>query len=244
MNTNVTDLPSELVAELLRFLREVNGEITVADTQGLLRFIVEHGVQYPVLFNLLEVNRGAIVEHFERTGTVPPGVRLSRTTTPEISGECEYMDQYKRMKRSYATFADIDRGRIHDRASESYDDEVFAFFLNCYHLKDWIKNDGSVGLAAQNSVESFINTSHPLKLCADICNAHKHLKLKSPRSNENPRFGKKHYAFLGDVAATTISVKYEIETSTGTVDAFTLATQCIDEWESFIRSKCEHCTWL
>ena len=90
------------------------------------------------------------------------------------------------MKRSYAKFAAIDQGRVHDKSSENYDDEVYAFFLNCYHLKDWIKNDGAAGVSAQNRVEAFINSSRPLKLCADICNAHKHLQLKSPRSNENP----------------------------------------------------------
>lgn len=239
-NTDVADLPPELRTEFLSFLREVNGEFEVADTRGLLMFIAEHGQQYPALFKLLEINEEAVIQHFERTGQVPPGVQLTRTTTRD--DPTEYAEQYQRMIRSYTRFATLDQGQEYDPSSENSDDEVFAFFLNCYHLKDWIKNDGAAGLAAQNDVEDFINSSYALKLCADICNSHKHLRLKAPRSDGNPRFAKKHYKLLGDRTATTISVKFEIETSRGPVDAFTLATQCIDEWKFFIISKCEPST--
>jgi hypothetical protein len=241
-NADVADLTPELRRKFLSFLTEVNGHFEVGDTRGLLMFIVEHGKQYPALYNLFDVNEEAVIEHFERTGAVPPGVELTQTTIREDSTEGEYVEQYQRMIRSYARFVAMDQGQIYDRSSEKYDDEVFAFFLNCYHLKDWIKNDRAAGLAAQNHVENFINSSYLLKLCADICNSHKHLRLKAPRSDGNPRFTKRHYKLLGDRTATTISVKFEIETSRGPVDAFTLATQCIDEWKAFIISKCEPST--
>ncbi len=142
------------------------------------------------------------------------------------------------MMRSYERFASVDRGQVYDPSSENYNDEVFAFFLNCYHLKDWIKNNEGAGLIAQTDVESFINSSYPLKLCADICNSHKHLRLKAPRSHEYPRLAKARYSVHGGTPST-ITVKYEIETSSGPMDAFTLATQCISEWQSFINSKSE-----
>lgn len=241
-NADVADLPPELRTEFLSFLRQVNGEFEVADTRGLLMFIVEHGKEYPAMYNLFDVNEEAVIEHFERTGDVPPGVELTQTAIRDDATDGEYVKQYQRMIRSYARFAAMDQGQVYDRSSENYDDEVFVFFLNCYHLKDWIKNDGAAGLAAQNDVENFINSSYPLKLCADICNSHKHLRLTTPRSNGNPRFTKRHYKFSGDRIATTISVKFEIETSRGPLDAFTLATQCIDEWKFFIISRCEPST--
>ena len=109
-NADVADLPPELRTEFLSFLREVNGEFEVADTRGLLMFIAEHGEQYPALFNLLEINEGAVIEHFERTGQVPPGVQLTRTTTRDDPTECEYAEQYQRMIRSYTRFAALDPG--------------------------------------------------------------------------------------------------------------------------------------
>jgi hypothetical protein len=120
--------------------------------------------------------------------------------------------------------------------------KCLRFFLNCYHLKDWIKNDKSAGLPAQNNVENFVSSSYPLNLCADICNAHKHLKLRAPRSDGNPRFAKKYYKLVGDRASTKITVKFEIDTTGGPLDAFTLATQCIDAWRFFIVSTCEPST--
>lgn len=236
MNADVIDLPPELGAEFLSFLREADDQFEVADAQGLLSFIAAHAKQYPFLLDLLEINMDAVVERFERTGDVPPGIMLTRTTTSEASNDHKYLEQYRRMMRSYERFTSIDRGRAYDPSSEDYNDEVFAFFLNCYHLKDWIKNDEGAGVTAQTDVEGFINSSYPLKLCADICNSYKHLRLKAPRSHEYPRLTKTRYSVHGGTPPTII-VKYEIETSRGPMDAFTLATQCISEWQSFIKIK-------
>jgi hypothetical protein len=104
------------------------------------------------------------------------------------------------MKRWYERFAAIDQGRPHDVDSDNYLDEIYAFFLNCYHLKDWIKCDSAVPVKDQQAVEDHITANRSLRLCADICNASKHLKLETKkdgthgRSNENPTFGRTHAA--------------------------------------------------
>jgi hypothetical protein len=69
-------------------------------------------------------------------------------------------------------------GRVHDRESDYYQDEAYAFFQNCYHLKDWLKNDPTTA-AAVNDIEEFICRSQNLSLCADVCNGSKYLKLDS-----------------------------------------------------------------
>ena len=55
----------------------------------------------------------------------------------------KYLEQYERMQRSYDRFREIN-SRLADKVSSDYEDDVFAFFMHCYHLKDWIKNDPSV----------------------------------------------------------------------------------------------------
>jgi len=147
----------------------------------------------------------------------------------------KYMEQFERVKRWYERFRSIDQGRQHNLPSEYYQDEVYAFFLNCYHLKDWIKNDGSVGAAAAKA-EEFINNSKELSLCADICNGLKHLKLTSTRSYQEPRFGKRKFHLVLGGPETTIAVKYSIDTSNGPIDAFELATKCLRAWKNFIAS--------
>jgi hypothetical protein len=77
------ELPPEIGAKLLTFLREEDGEFHVADMQGLVQFIVEYGDRYPTLLNLVKVNEEFVVEHFERTGEVLPGIKLIKTTTRE-----------------------------------------------------------------------------------------------------------------------------------------------------------------
>jgi hypothetical protein len=157
---------------------------------------------------------------------------LSYESSPTLH---KYQEQFERVKRWYSRFEKIDKGQLHNVPSDYYQDEVYAFFLNCYHLKDWIKNDPSVGPVAAE-VEDFINNTRELRLCADICNSHKHLRLnRSQRSGENPQFGKRHFSLhVGNAIETSLSVKYSIETSSESIDAFVLATKCLQAWQSFI----------
>ncbi len=153
----------------------------------------------------------------------------------QMGSSSKYLEQYERVQRWYQRFVTINEGRLHNLPSDNYQDEVYTFFLNCYQLKEWIKNDKSVGAAAAK-VEGFININEELKICADICNGIKHLELTSPRSDQDPKFGQKKYSLRVGKSPTTISVKYTIDTSSGPIDAFELATKCLQAWESFIQS--------
>src|SRR5262245_46618434 len=132
-----------------------------------------------------------------------------------------YRDQYDRMRRWYERFSKLNSGRSHDISTENYVDEIYAFFLNAYHLKDWIKNDHALGQPVRKSVEKYVNQTNALALCADICNSLKHLKrTESNRSRQDPQFGRKEFAVGITVGGpTTIALKYEVETNSGGVDA-------------------------
>ena len=152
-----------------------------------------------------------------------------------MDSSSKYLEQFDRVKRWYQRFLTINEGRQHNLPSDNYQDEVYAFFVNCFHLKDWIKNDESAGTAA-DKVEEFVKNNKELNLCRDICHGIKHLKLTVPRSGQDPRFGQRKFKVgLGGPEAT-ISVRYTIDTSSGPVDAFELATRCLQAWENFIQS--------
>ena len=157
---------------------------------------------------------------------------------PEKDSGSRYLEQFDRVKRWYEEFKLTDQGRPHDHSADFYQDQVYAFFQNCHHLKDWIIKDRSVGLSGK-SVEAFINKHCELKLCADICNGTKHLVLnKESRSGEDPQFGGRRFRADVGSGTTTISVKYTIDTASGrTVDAFELATKCLEFWGEFIREQ-------
>jgi len=77
-------------------------------------------------------------------------------------------------------------------------DNIIHFIQDCYHLKDWIKNDPIIlkhfkSLSRvdkqknqpRNRIEEYIDNSKYLKIIADIANASKHLVLhKKPRSKD------------------------------------------------------------
>jgi hypothetical protein len=143
-----------------------------------------------------------------------------------------YKEQLDRAKRYLALFRELDEGKIHDQASDHYDDIVVSFFQHCYHVKDWIKHDPQNPGAPK--VEAFINATPELAICADICNASKHLTLDKSRSNVNPQRGGSHVNLSLGGAQAMIAVRYSIDTDDGPVDAFELATACIAAWDDFV----------
>lgn len=146
----------------------------------------------------------------------------------------KYREQRDRVQRWFEKFRLLDSGRPHNQPSDNYVDEVYAFFMNCYHLKDWIKNDPSAAAkVSKDVVEAYINETTALRLCADVCNSLKHLE-NSGRSGVNPEFGRKQYGLaIGGAANPTISLKYEVKTDSGPIDAFQLASDCLTAWDSF-----------
>lgn len=148
-----------------------------------------------------------------------------------------YIDQFERMKRYFTRFKQINDGKTHNQSSKNYDDDVYAFFQNCYHLKDWIKNDPEC--SNWSKVENFINQNGDLSICADLCNALKHLILTKPRSIENPAFAGGHITLkITDgfevKESVDISIKYKVSASSGDIDAFQLAERCVTAWDIYI----------
>jgi len=153
----------------------------------------------------------------------------------------KHQEQFARMKRWYERIKKIDQGEPHDLSyinlpPDYYYDEVYAFFQNCYHLKDWIKNDDTVKLLKED-VEDFIKRHECMCLCADICNSTKHLNLtRPPKSGQVPEFKRRELSLrLEGGPEPIINDKFFIETKTGTVNAFELASECVRKWGEFIK---------
>lgn len=154
--------------------------------------------------------------------------------------ESGYQEQFERVKRYFERFKKINEGKQHNQSSPHHDDDVYAFFQNCYHLKDWIKNDKSC--SKQSCVEAFIESNSNLRICADLCNSLKHLKLNDrTRSNKKPEFSGSNTSINIDEGFSQqtevgISISYKIKTVDGDINAFDLAKKCVDIWEIYINS--------
>jgi hypothetical protein len=148
-----------------------------------------------------------------------------------------WRQQWDRVNRWYGEFQLTNDGRPHTRNSDYYVDEVYAFFQNCHHLKDWLKNDPTT-IHRCRDVEDVLKASVNLRLCGDLANATKHLQLNQ-RTHTGDRkigFGSRHFDLeLGD--PPTVNVRFVVESGGQKHDAFDIATKCIEEWEHYLRTK-------
>jgi len=147
-----------------------------------------------------------------------------------------YLEQYKRVKRWHERFKSIDEGKDHNIASDYYQDEIYAFFINCHHLKDWIISEPAIGIN-KDEIENFINKSEYLSICADLCIGSKHLIIKSPRKDAQTKINKRSFSLEIGGESPRISVRYKVESQGRTYDAFDLATKSLKKWENFLKSK-------
>ena len=85
MTDSYDDLPPDVAARFMEFVRHVDGEYQVHDLQGLVNFIAEHAEEYPQLLNLVQLDGDALVKHYKETGEVPPGVKLVGKATRDGS---------------------------------------------------------------------------------------------------------------------------------------------------------------
>jgi hypothetical protein len=83
-----------------------------------------------------------------------------------------------------------------------------------------------------------VSNNRFMALCADICNASKHLaygNLRNNRTQEDPEPA--DGAIVRDNVSTgEVSASYRVETNTGDEDAFNIAEECIEEWRQFLQS--------
>jgi len=124
-------------------------------------------------------------------------------------------------------------------------DDMLAFFMNCFHLKDWIIQDFYVEEGHPNhskfcdikkEVEQFIWDKECLRLCADICNGAKHYRLKNLRLGEATKIRTEIHL---DETVDILQVKriWTITSESGKEwNSFELATECMTTWRDFLNS--------
>ena len=122
-----------------------------------------------------------------------------------------------------------------------YEDMLFAFFQNSWHVKDWIKNDDSAPRSLAAYIEDLCKAYRSLMLCADIANATKHLRL-----DRSPRLGGQVVAqimvqmtesFVTGESTGQVRYVYKITDAAGNSDdALSVARQALNDWESLIRT--------
>lgn len=120
----------------------------------------------------------------------------------------------------------------HDNYMEDY---FLAFFISCYHLKDWIKEYVNI----THSTEEYINNNLPLQIAGDVANFSKHSKLTpKPRTGDiNTKPNDIGYLKMTSYGSSYVVKDMYIESNGQIYNAFQVATECMRLWYRFLNNQ-------
>lgn len=170
--------------------------------------------------------------------------------------------QYRSMCRAYERLEELATGIGKGTPVANHEPTEAAknFFIECYHIKDYLKKDSRV--SSPKIVENYIGSCQFLPVAADLCNSFKHAGLDHS-SRSGSRIDKINMAYTVDfplnggeiavpfgenpVDGDTFTINRTLRVgpviTTGrvivtidgkTYEALNLAEKCIKEWDAFI----------
>ena len=136
-----------------------------------------------------------------------------------------WKDQYRRVKRWYSKIQCIDRDN--SSISEEELDTLFAFFQNCWHLYDWLKNSEVLSV---DLLDGFFRDNETMKFCYDICIGGKHLNIDHPKKGHTRlRIVREFLGQDGGIGRTQLILfGNDFRDMTG------LAKECMEQVEAFL----------
>jgi hypothetical protein len=117
------------------------------------------------------------------------------------------------------------------KADIAFQDDVWAFFQNCWNLADWIQNELRFSDTIKAEIRAAVEKAHCLKLCYDIANGTKHYKLTSPK------LGARHLRTTIEIVPgeeTLMDCVIELPDGTN-LSAKKLARECMTQWEQILK---------
>ncbi|MFA6252427.1 MAG: hypothetical protein WCX74_03435 [Candidatus Paceibacterota bacterium] len=142
----------------------------------------------------------------------------------------EQLDRIKRLKDDLKRFSVAT-----DENVETAIDAFTSFFIQCYHLRDWLI-DSRYG---RIDIDIFVSKSSSLSLCRDMANTQKHKRIDKYEP-QNHLIGHK----IGNISTPIIQYYdpfrseqrfgIDVQEFDTLVDVIDLSEKCIEEWERFL----------
>jgi hypothetical protein len=141
-----------------------------------------------------------------------------------------YLIQWKRTQRWLARIE-----HQPPRDEWEYDDFVWAFFQNCWHLRDWIKYDSAIPAELKTNLAGEIRGYVSLKTCSDVANGAKHFALDRPRDGTGAQPSHRALSVVaGDPEETKLTI-YITRGNGERIDALSLAREAMDAWRGILK---------
>jgi hypothetical protein len=141
-----------------------------------------------------------------------------------------WQSQWERVQRRLDDVRAVYTGR--PGGTDAAIDTVLSFLEAVHHLKDWLQNDPSSGIA-KAAGDSLINGSTTLQVCADLANGSKHLKLTSSRTGDPSTTIARNDATVF-VGTGTSAHRFYVESAGVEYDVLHLAEDATAEWHKFL----------
>ena len=106
-----------------------------------------------------------------------------------------WQEQYRRMLRTHGRLV---QGGF--TTTDAYNDALYHMLLDCWHLKEWIKNDPEVAPMLRSNVDKYVRETTALGVVADLANLAKHYLRKKQEAFHDARFSSTVLTINLDVA--------------------------------------------
>jgi hypothetical protein len=154
-----------------------------------------------------------------------------------------YLEQFERIKRWHKILNEIRVSNASEDRTDYQVDCIFAFFINCYHLRDWLEHSK---VTSPSILNDFIENHKEMQICRDICNGAKHLSLTSRSIGKDVKcdcgfhgvFLHREYDPFQEVLKHDNPVRnitYNIFVEYEKFNVFEVADKCVSLWEDFLK---------
>jgi hypothetical protein len=146
-------------------------------------------------------------------------------------GNTGYRHQLERARRFFSRVYDLSHPDWGTSAEVEFQDMAWAFFQNCWHVKDWVRHDPKVTDAQKTAVIDMAHNSSDLMVCREMCNGIKHL-------NKIPGEAAHSHIDAEYADGFTVHMDCVIEDGGGKpISGKELGHRCLAEWERILTSQ-------
>jgi hypothetical protein len=116
-------------------------------------------------------------------------------------------------------------------SQRAYEDDLWSFFLHCWHVKDWLSCDEGLSEDVREKVCAEVHASLPLQICADLANGAKHFTLDWSRVGATQEGA----LLTPDTEGEGVSWEYVVLLANGShVGAHEVARKALRKWREIL----------
>jgi hypothetical protein len=153
---------------------------------------------------------------------------------PSLHKSAGWQGQFDRLKRWHNRIKKVRWQIPGSESAEEYEDYLYAFFMNCYHLQDWLHYSAGI---STGDLKQFIDSHPEMQVCRDICNGIKHFNLSTSKRDNHFAIGREYVPQSISGSNPSIKAKIFIISGSDKYDLFHLTNRCMELWVEFLTAQ-------